>query len=518
MDSEGCRRRVSRDPYRVPASFATNGPRVAWFVENYCTHAKGQWFGSPLVLEPWQKWVLDLMFEVDKKTSLRRWRNVLLMVPRKNAKSTLMAALGYYFLVFDGEGGPEVYSAAWGEAQARNVFDAARTMHDAAPMLQARTQKYAKAITCPENAGSWRVVSRLAELMQGSNPHAALIDELHIHPKPDLVDAFRRGQQARRQGILVNISTEGSSRYNPLGELQRGFYQDAVIDEVTPYLQVGRHAESRSLMIRYGVPWGETVDPSDPAVVAGCNPAGWLDPTRLVDEYLKAPGSREVDFRRYHLNELVENDGGEGVPLQMYDDCIAPDLELVDGQDVVVAIDAGYRRDCSAVLVAGRHETGRAVVRSFIWKPPRDQGLELDLEATIGVQVEKLLEQYRVRRIVGDPALLVTLFQRWQGRGLPIREYRFGWGDTGPDSVRLLEAIQSKQLAHNGDATLRLHVSNLRVKDGPNGLWRYHDHPDKRRPDSDVPNDAGIALMLAIGELLGGEPGTKWKGRGLLVL
>jgi phage terminase large subunit-like protein len=502
----------------LPRGFASNGDRVAWFVENYCTHAKGEWFGRSLQLEPWQRWMLELIFEVDKSSGLRRWRNILLMLPRKQGKSTLIAALGYYFLVFDSEGGPEVYSAAWGESQARNVFDAARTMHDSSPMLQRTTQKFAKAITCPENAGSWRVVSRLADMQQGTNPHAALIDELHVHARGDLLDAFRRGQQARRQPVLLNISTEGSSRYNPLGELERGFYTDAVIDELTPYLQVGRHDESRSLMIRYGVPWGTEVDADDPSVVRGCNPASWIDPDRLVGEYLNAPGSREADFRRYHLNELVENDGGEGVPMHMWDECVDTELELVNGQDVVLAIDAGYRRDCSAVVIAGKHPSGRAVVRSWIWKPPRDQGLELDLEATIGRRVEELLEQYRVRRIVGDPALLVTLFQRWQGRGLPIREYRFGWGDTGPDSVRLLEAIQSQQLAHNGDATLRLHVSNMRVKEGPNGLWRYHDHPDKRRPDSDVPNDAGIALMMVIGELLGGEPGTKWKGRGLLVV
>lgn len=509
---------MSRDPYRLPKGFATNGPRVAWFVENYCTHAKGEWFGRPLILEPWQRWVLDLMFEVDKSTGLRRWHNIALLVPRKNAKSTLIAALGYYFLVFDGEGGPEVYSAAWGEAQARNVFDAARTMHDASPMLQQTTNKYAKAITCPENAGSWRVVSRIADLMQGTNPHAALIDEGHIHKNGSLIDAFRRGMQARRQACLINISTEGASKYTPLGEIQRGFYNDAVVDELTPYLQVARHADSRSLLIRFGVPWGVEVNADDPKVVRGCNPASWLDPQRLIDEYLRAPGSRETDFRRYHLNELVENDGGEGVPMQMFDDCAAPELELDDGQDVVLGIDAGYRRDCSAVVVAGKHSSGRIVIRSTIWKPPRDQGLELDLDATIGRQVETLLERYRVRRIVGDPALLVSLFQRWQGRGLPVREYRFGWGDTGPDSVRMLEAIQSGQLAHDADATLRAHVANLRVKEGPNGLWRYHDHPDKRRPDSDVPNDAGIALMLAIGELLGGDPGSNYRGRGLLVV
>lgn len=506
------------DWYQLPPGFPTNGLRVAWFVENYCTHAKGEWFGQPLILEPWQRWILNLIFEVEPETGLRRWRNVLLMIPRKNAKSTLIAALGFYFLVFDNEGGPDVFSAAWGTAQARNVFDAGRTMHDASPMLQARTIKYAQAITCPENAGSWKVVSRMADMQQGTNPHAALIDELHVHQRSDLVDAFRRGMQARRQPVLLNITTEGAARHSVLGDMQRGFYDAADIEVVHPYLHVARHASSRSLMIRFGVPWGEKADAENPEVVRLCNPAGWLDANRLVGEYLHAPGSREAEFRRYHLNELVENDGGEGLPLELWDDCHEPALELEDGQEVVIGIDAGYRRDCSAVVVAGLGRDRRAIVRARIWQPPRDQGLELDLDATIGAKVDRLVERYRVRRIVGDPALLVTLFQRWQQRGLPVREYRFAWGDTGPDSVRLLEAVQSRQLAHDGNKQLRQHVGNLRVKDGPSGMWRYADHPDKPRPDSDVPNDAGIALMLAMGELLGGEPGTNWKKRGLIVI
>lgn len=504
--------------WQHPTGFPTNGPRVAWFVENYCTHAKGEWFGQPLILEPWQRWVLDLIFEVDPTTGLRRWRNVLLMIPRKNAKSTLIAALGYYFLVFDNEGGSEIYSAAWGTAQARAVFDAARTMHDASPMLQARTQKFATAITCPENAGSWKVVSRMADMQQGTNPSAALCDETHIHQRADLIDAFRRGMQARRQPMLMNITTEGSSRHSVLGDMQRGFYDTASIEEVSPYLHVARHADSRSLMIRFGVPWGEQFDADDPAVIRGCNPAGWLDPDRLISEFLHAPGSREAEFRRYHLNELVENDGGEGLPLDLWDACADQSSMLEDGQDVVIGIDAGYRRDCSAVIVAGFDAQRRAVIRSQIWQPPRDQGLELDLDATIGNAVDNLTERYRVRRIVGDPALLVTLFQRWQQRGLPVREYRFAWGDTGPDSVRLLEAVQSRQLVHDGDQLLRRHVGNLRVKDGPGGSWRYADHPEKQRPDSDVPNDAGIALMMAIGELYGGDAGTGWKRRGLIVI
>jgi phage terminase large subunit-like protein len=501
-------------------TFPTNGPRAAWFIERYCTHAKGQWFGQPLVMEPWQRWVLNLIFEVDPSTGLRRWRDVLLVIPRKNAKSTLIAALGYYLLVYDGEGGPEVFSAAWGEAQARNVFDAARTMHDASPLLQRETQKFAKAITCPRNAGSWRVVSRIAETQQGTNPHAALIDEYHVHDRSDLYDAFKRGTQARRQPLLATITTEAASKYKPLGEMQRGFLERGVVEQATPFLQVSRHEQSRSLMIRFGVPWDTVVDIEDPAVVRGCNPASWLDPRRIIDEYLHAPGSLEADFRRYHLNQLVEDAGGEGVPAEMWDACADPAApQFEPGQEVVVAIDAGYRKDCSAVITAGRLPDGRARFDAMIWRPAREHGLELDLEATVETYVNEQLERYNVRRIVCDPMLMNQSMQRWAQRlgADQVREYRFQWGDTGPDSVTLLGAIQSQMLVHSGDPIYRTHVLNMRARYGPNGAWRWDDHPDKKRDDSEVPNDAGIATMMAAGELFGGEPQSQYGSRGLII-
>jgi phage terminase large subunit-like protein len=320
--------------------------------------------------------------------------------------------------------------------------------------------------------------------------------------------------------MLATITTEAASKYSPLGDMQRGFLERGVVEEVTPYCQVVRHSQSRSLMIRFGVPWDVTVDIEDPEVVRGCNPASWLDPQRIIDEYLHAPGSLESDFRRYHLNQLVEDAGGEGVPADMWDACVdASAPRLVDGQDVVIAIDAGYRKDCSAVVTAGLLPDGRARFDAMIWRPAREQGLELDLEATVEQFVNEQLERYRVTRIVCDPMLMNQSMQRWGQRvgSQIVREYRFGWGDTGPDSVTLLGAIQSRRLVHDGDPVLRRHVLNMRARYGPNGAWRWDDHPDKKRDDSEVPNDAGIALMMAAGELLGGEPQNQYGARGLII-
>jgi len=507
-------------PFEESPAFATNGPRVAWFIENYCTHAKGEWFGQALIMEPWQRWLLNELFRIDEATGLRYWRQALVMVPRKNAKSTLIAALGYYFLVFDGEGGPEVYSAAWGEQQARNVFDAARTMWDASPVLQKQTAKFQRAITCKANAGAWRVVSKLAELQQGTNPHAALIDEYHVHARSDLYDAFKRGTQARRQPMTAIITTEAAKRDCPLGEMQAGFYGTGEVEQVAPFLRVVRDHKSRSLMIRWGVTADDgDVDIEDPGVVRACNPAGWIDPERLIAEYLHAPGSRAADFARYHLNMLREESAGEGIPAELWDACEDHDApELQPGQPVVLGVDAGYRKDCSAVVVGGLLPDGRVRFDAHIWRPPIEDGLQLDIAGTIGVAVEELCARYQVERIVGDPACLIGLLQEWEDRGLPVKEYRFAWGDTAPDSTRLLEAVQSRRLVHGGDGTFRTHVLNMRVRyAGASDAWRFHDHPDKKKDGSDLPNDAGMALMMCAGEVLRNDA-SQWGERGLMVL
>ena len=46
--------------------------------EHYCTFTDGDLFGEPFILEPWQRWILNLMFEVDPESGLRRWREFVL--------------------------------------------------------------------------------------------------------------------------------------------------------------------------------------------------------------------------------------------------------------------------------------------------------------------------------------------------------------------------------------------------------------------------------------------------------
>lgn len=99
------------------------------FVENYCRHSKGAYGGKRFRLETWQKALVAATFGfVHKETGLRKFRQVMLVVGRKNGKSTLSAAVGLYLMIADGEAGAEVYACATKKDQAKIIWLEAKKM------------------------------------------------------------------------------------------------------------------------------------------------------------------------------------------------------------------------------------------------------------------------------------------------------------------------------------------------------------------------------------------------------
>lgn len=83
------------------------------FIENYCRHSKGKMGGKPFILELWQKALVAATFGiVHKIDGTRKYQEVMLIIARKNGKSTLAAAIGLYMQIADGEPGAEVYACA----------------------------------------------------------------------------------------------------------------------------------------------------------------------------------------------------------------------------------------------------------------------------------------------------------------------------------------------------------------------------------------------------------------------
>lgn len=85
---------------------------VIEFIENFCRHSKGKMGGKPVVLELWEKALLATMFGFIDIEGNRQYREVILIVGKKNGKSLIASCVANYMLIADGEAGPEVYAVA----------------------------------------------------------------------------------------------------------------------------------------------------------------------------------------------------------------------------------------------------------------------------------------------------------------------------------------------------------------------------------------------------------------------
>ena len=185
------------------------------FIEFFCKHSKGKWAGRPVLLELWQKALLSALFGfVDRETHLRQYKELLLIVARKNGKSTLAAAIGVYLLVADGEPGPEIYSAATKRDQAKIIWAESVSMIKKSPALAKRCKCLVSTIRCKFNDGSFSPLASDTNNQDGLNIHGALIDELHAVKDKNTYDVLVDGMSAREQPLCIITSTAGTVRDN----------------------------------------------------------------------------------------------------------------------------------------------------------------------------------------------------------------------------------------------------------------------------------------------------------------
>lgn len=212
------------------------------FIEHFCRQSKGKWAGKLVVLELWQKaFIAPLFGFVDKQTGLREYRELMLLIGRKNGKSLIAAALGVYLLIADGEGGPEIYSAATKRDQAKIIWKEAVRMIKKSPALRKRCRCLVGSIETAFNNGSFVPLGSDSNTLDGLNVHGALIDELHEIKDRNLYDVIIDGMSAREQPLSIITSTAGTLRdnifdikYNECRDIINGYddpngYQDETV-------------------------------------------------------------------------------------------------------------------------------------------------------------------------------------------------------------------------------------------------------------------------------------------------
>ena len=187
--------------------------RPIQFIERFCRHSKGEWAGKPVKLELFQKAFISALFGfVDSETRERKYRETMLYVARKNGKSTLLSGIALYCLIADGEAGAEVYSAASKKDQAKLVYNEALNMVKQSSELAAITKKRKSDLYFSLSFSKMQPLGRNSDTLDGLNASLVIIDELHSIKDRNTYEVLKQSQSARRQPLLVSITTAGTVR------------------------------------------------------------------------------------------------------------------------------------------------------------------------------------------------------------------------------------------------------------------------------------------------------------------
>lgn len=183
------------------------------FIERFCKHSKGEWAGKPLKLELFQKAYIQALFGfIDKDTRLRKYRESLFLVARKNGKSTMLAGIALYMLIADNEAGAEIYSTATKKDQARLIFDECCNMVSQSPELRKFIKKRKSDLYSPLTYSKFMPLGKNSDTLDGLNSNLVIMDELHSVKDRNLYDVMKQSQSARRQPLLIMITTAGTVR------------------------------------------------------------------------------------------------------------------------------------------------------------------------------------------------------------------------------------------------------------------------------------------------------------------
>jgi phage terminase large subunit-like protein len=177
----------------------------------------GEFEGVAFHLLPWQGFIVGSLFGWKRKDGTRRFREAYVESGKGSGKSPLAAGIGLYMLLADSEPRAEVYAAATRRDQAMVLFRDAVAMVDLSPRLSQRLKKSGRGERvynlADMDTGSWfRPIASDKDGQSGPRPHCALIDEVHEHRDPTVIDIMQAGKKGRRQPLIFLITNSGFDR------------------------------------------------------------------------------------------------------------------------------------------------------------------------------------------------------------------------------------------------------------------------------------------------------------------
>lgn len=203
---------------------AKKARRAIKFVENFCRHHEGPLAPQLIVLELWQKALLSVLFGVMDDKGHRQFREVFIVIARKNGKTLLAAAIAAYCSFLDGEYGARIYFAAPKLEQAALCYDAYYQMLSKDPELAPLSKKRRSDVYIAQSNSSAKPLAFSAKKSDGLNVSLCVADEVASWPGDHglkFYEVIKSSFGARTQPMLLAISTAGYENEGIYDELMK---------------------------------------------------------------------------------------------------------------------------------------------------------------------------------------------------------------------------------------------------------------------------------------------------------
>lgn len=315
------------------------------FIEGFCHHCEGR---SDLIkLELWQRAAVCLIFGIVDESGLRVWREVFIVMGRKNGKSLLASACIAYMAYLDGEYGAKIYCLAPKLEQAAIVYDNFYKMVQAEPELSALAKKRRSDVYLEKTNTSIRPLAFNAKKSDGFNPHLVVCDEIASWPAEQggkQYEVMKSALGARAQPLLLSISTAGYVNDGPYDELMK---------RSTAYL-LGTSKERRLLPLLYIIDditrWNDLAElrKSNPNIGVSIREGFFPEEIAVAENSL----SKRVEFLTKYCN-IKQNSSVAWLPFEVVDAVCGEAYRLEDfaSSYCVGGIDLSQTTDLTACCV-----------------------------------------------------------------------------------------------------------------------------------------------------------------------
>ena len=461
-------------------------PRELDLFADFCRQVLTVEDGSPLGLHDFQRRMLADLFDGVRET--------VILIPKKNGKSTLLAALALYHLCTTPDA--ECIIVAASRDQAAVMLRQAQGFIRRSDALKERLKVHKREIEHNALGGRIRILASDADTADGVIPTLVLVDELHRHKSDELYGILRDGL-GPRDGKMVTISTAGDSFETPLGRLRTAAYARGGMVHDGAY----RYAKGPGNALHE---WAldPEADVDDLELVKQANPAPW----QTVESLKARHGSdsmRPWQWKRFACGIWV---GGEdsAVSDKQWHDAAVEGLTIpskMDGAPVepIIGLDLARRSDCTAVVAVWQNGEQYWMEPLAIIAPPED-GTYIT-EEEIWEPLDAAAERWPTATFVGDPALGADIFlERLDSEHPGIRAAIFDQKATplARMAAQFTEELAAGRIKHPDNPTFNAHVLAAGVRPVGEG-WRFVKQKKKRLP-IDALIAAGMALSVLLGE------------------